>query len=239
MLWLAFVFAQTASTLIAIYGFNGYPGDGEGTQDGTDLYGCGWDWAILCWIWSVITVLLLDPIKVACFYIVDKLPIVRRKITAYGRTHRVGHPVYGNFQRGGFGLTAWPTLDVETPGPDEILKVAPMMKPASLDEIESPWSALTTHFKKGGTGGTDWRELKEFAKRLEDEEFENASETTFSEDTGSEDEDEKNKKKNKKKKENVGNGKGKEKVASQKNQDNGMNGKKRKPAEEDSDNDSS
>jgi len=197
-LWLAFILAQTASTIVAVFGFGGYPADGEGTGNGTDLYGCGWDWAIVAWIWSIVTVLLLDPIKVFAIWLMDQIPIFRRRIAVFGKKHRIGHPIYGNFRKGGFGI--WPGMDVETPGPDEVMKVAPLIEKANLADIEAPWSAMTSTFRQGGGGGTDWRELRAFAKRLENEEFED-TDTDVEESEESPDEEEiKRKKKHKHKK---------------------------------------
>eukprot|EP01088_Endostelium_zonatum_P010819 TRINITY_DN2443_c0_g1_i1.p1 TRINITY_DN2443_c0_g1~~TRINITY_DN2443_c0_g1_i1.p1 ORF type:complete len:1131 (+),score=360.04 TRINITY_DN2443_c0_g1_i1:260-3394(+) len=197
MLLTAFIFAQTASTVIAIFGFDGYPSDGEGTGQGTDLYGCGWDWAILAWIWSVITLLLLDPIKVAAFWLLDRIPTIKRRAVSFGKKHRIGHPVYGNFHNSAHGF--WPNQVVDTPGGEEVMKVAPMIEKANLADLESPWSAMTTQFRQGGAGGTDWRELRAFAKRLENEEMVD-TDTEFEADSEDEDARENGDKKKGKKK---------------------------------------
>eukprot|EP00122_Pirum_gemmata_P017613 Pgem_evm1s16500 len=82
LLVVAFVVSQIASSLIAGFGFNGYPapvgsvtcsycegfsGQGPNSTDPrsvrqASLLGCG-TWVIVAWIWSIVWFILLDPIK--------------------------------------------------------------------------------------------------------------------------------------------------------------------------------
>eukprot|EP01103_Thecamoeba_quadrilineata_P009773 TRINITY_DN197_c0_g1_i1.p1 TRINITY_DN197_c0_g1~~TRINITY_DN197_c0_g1_i1.p1 ORF type:complete len:887 (-),score=180.23 TRINITY_DN197_c0_g1_i1:47-2707(-) len=58
LLAVAFIFSQTAATLIGIFGFLGYPHNGT-----ADFEGCGWGYALLVWIWAIIWYIPLDFIK--------------------------------------------------------------------------------------------------------------------------------------------------------------------------------
>jgi len=54
----AVVLSQTVATFIAVYGFHGYPDDRMGFR------GCGWGYALIVWIWSIIWSLPMDLIKI-------------------------------------------------------------------------------------------------------------------------------------------------------------------------------
>ncbi|EFN55631.1 hypothetical protein CHLNCDRAFT_133797 [Chlorella variabilis] len=82
--YVAFVVAQTASTLIAIFGFNGYEEPRDGVEDckvapvyGTEgaftasVLGCTY-YAVVAWIWSLIWHMGLDPLKWIMYYIMDE-----------------------------------------------------------------------------------------------------------------------------------------------------------------------
>jgi len=66
LLMCAFVIAQVVATLIGLYGFNGYPSDGE-----TDFEGCGWAYALAGWIYTFLWFLFMDPIKFLYYRIID------------------------------------------------------------------------------------------------------------------------------------------------------------------------
>jgi len=55
----ALIISQTVATIIAVYGFNGYPNERLGFR------GIGWAWALAVWIWSVLWVLPMDLVKIA------------------------------------------------------------------------------------------------------------------------------------------------------------------------------
>jgi len=61
LLMSAFVIAQLVATLIAVYANWGF----------ARIKGCGWGWAGVVWLYSVITYLPLDPIKFAIRYILS------------------------------------------------------------------------------------------------------------------------------------------------------------------------
>eukprot|EP01135_Chromosphaera_perkinsii_P002528 Nk52_evm44s224 gene=Nk52_evmTU44s224 len=54
---MAFVVAQTVATIIGVYGFDGYPDSRSG------FGGCGWGYAAVAWVWSVIWFIPLDFMK--------------------------------------------------------------------------------------------------------------------------------------------------------------------------------
>jgi len=56
----ALVISQTVATIIAVYGFNGYPHD-----ENMGFRGVGWGWALAIWIFSILWVLPMDIIKIA------------------------------------------------------------------------------------------------------------------------------------------------------------------------------
>eukprot|EP01114_Cavostelium_apophysatum_P014674 TRINITY_DN3862_c0_g1_i2.p1 TRINITY_DN3862_c0_g1~~TRINITY_DN3862_c0_g1_i2.p1 ORF type:complete len:963 (+),score=248.36 TRINITY_DN3862_c0_g1_i2:180-3068(+) len=62
----AFVFSQIVNTLIAVYGFDGYPGKGRG------LEGMGWGYALLVWVWSLLWLLPLDLIKISTLWVLNR-----------------------------------------------------------------------------------------------------------------------------------------------------------------------
>mmetsp|Transcript_2302 Transcript_2302/g.3500 ORF Transcript_2302/g.3500 Transcript_2302/m.3500 type:complete len:1031 (-) Transcript_2302:410-3502(-) len=53
-LLVAFIFAQTAATFIGVYGFNNYQ----------DFGGCGWGYALACWIYNIIWFIPMDFLKI-------------------------------------------------------------------------------------------------------------------------------------------------------------------------------
>ncbi|GAM17154.1 hypothetical protein SAMD00019534_003290 [Acytostelium subglobosum LB1] len=57
---IAFVLSQVVATFIGVYGFNGYPHNGQ-----TDFRGCGWGYALATWIWCIIWFIPMDFIKLA------------------------------------------------------------------------------------------------------------------------------------------------------------------------------
>jgi len=132
LLMLAFFIAQVASSLISLYGFGGYPNDGE-----SDFEGCGWQYLILGWIWSILWFLFMDPIKFLVYWASDKLYAVG----PVRRTRKVfGHPVYGRHGRRPFSIfSPWPNLAMEPPSPEDVADVAASMRRASLDLVEEPW----------------------------------------------------------------------------------------------------
>jgi len=69
MLMCAFVFSQAAATLIGVYGFHGYPHDGV-----SNFRGCGWGWALLVWIYSIIVYIPLDLIKMGAGWVALRYP---------------------------------------------------------------------------------------------------------------------------------------------------------------------
>jgi len=128
LLMLAFCLAQTASTIIAIFGFKGYPFDGR-----TDFEGCGWQYAIVAWIWSIITILPMDLIKFSVKFLLVALPHPKRTVKRVKKF--LAHPVYGREHTKGitdaWHATAPPnTIDVHN-NPN-----APVRQ--SLDEIKWP-----------------------------------------------------------------------------------------------------
>jgi H+-transporting ATPase len=61
MLMCAFVVAQLVATFIAVYADWGF----------TKIYGCGWSWAGIVWIWNFVWFVPLDFIKFAMQYIYE------------------------------------------------------------------------------------------------------------------------------------------------------------------------
>eukprot|EP00005_Dracoamoeba_jomungandri_P002641 CAMPEP_0174261966 /NCGR_PEP_ID=MMETSP0439-20130205/12693_1 /TAXON_ID=0 /ORGANISM="Stereomyxa ramosa, Strain Chinc5" /LENGTH=1154 /DNA_ID=CAMNT_0015346589 /DNA_START=54 /DNA_END=3518 /DNA_ORIENTATION=+ len=111
LLMIAFVIAQIAATLIGIFGFNGYPDDGF-----TDFVGCGWDYAILAWVWSIIWFLPLDLLKIGTRFLL-RLFIKRDKIVQ--KAKHFGHPVYGKHGNKSFhGI--WGKMIMEPPEHQQI-----------------------------------------------------------------------------------------------------------------------
>ena len=79
----AFVIAQLVATLIAVYGFMGYPGYSIDTYaDAPDEFsvlwgrdsalGCGWGNALIAWIWCIVWYLPLDVIKLTAEFISNR-----------------------------------------------------------------------------------------------------------------------------------------------------------------------
>jgi len=66
----AFVLAQVIATFIGVYGLRGYPNNGV-----QDFRGCGWGYALLAWVWTLIWWLPLDFIKMFCFRFLFKKAI--------------------------------------------------------------------------------------------------------------------------------------------------------------------
>eukprot|EP01113_Clastostelium_recurvatum_P049840 TRINITY_DN92_c0_g1_i5.p1 TRINITY_DN92_c0_g1~~TRINITY_DN92_c0_g1_i5.p1 ORF type:complete len:1096 (+),score=356.01 TRINITY_DN92_c0_g1_i5:213-3500(+) len=54
----AFVLAQVIATFIGVYGLGNWPKNGR-----QDFGGCGWGFALVAWVWSIITFLPMDFIK--------------------------------------------------------------------------------------------------------------------------------------------------------------------------------
>jgi len=63
LLLTAFCISQCLATIIGIFGFNGYPNDGK-----TNFSGCGWEYAILIWFWTIFWYIPLDFIKLSTEY---------------------------------------------------------------------------------------------------------------------------------------------------------------------------
>eukprot|EP01103_Thecamoeba_quadrilineata_P009774 TRINITY_DN197_c0_g2_i1.p1 TRINITY_DN197_c0_g2~~TRINITY_DN197_c0_g2_i1.p1 ORF type:complete len:936 (-),score=226.49 TRINITY_DN197_c0_g2_i1:96-2903(-) len=75
LLAIAFIVSQTVATIIGIFGFNGYPGNGT-----ADFEGCGWAYAILIWIWFILWYIPLDFIKMGIGFVYDRVaPRFERK----------------------------------------------------------------------------------------------------------------------------------------------------------------
>lgn len=55
----AFITAQVVATFIGVYGLNGWPHNGR-----QDFRGCGWGYALAIWIYSLITFLPMDLLKI-------------------------------------------------------------------------------------------------------------------------------------------------------------------------------
>ncbi|GAM19113.1 hypothetical protein SAMD00019534_022880 [Acytostelium subglobosum LB1] len=73
---IAFVGSQVVATFIGVYGFKGYPHNGE-----TDFEGCGWGYALVCWIWCIIWYIPMDFIKLLITY------MYQGKIRFYNKSH--------------------------------------------------------------------------------------------------------------------------------------------------------
>jgi len=119
LLMIAFVIAQTIATIIGIFGFGGYPFD-----DRTDFEGCGWAFAILGWIWAIITFFAMDFIKFAVYglfaavnwikarFAKDETAVVPKKKKRAEKS--LGHPIYGRHEAASFSpFSAWGSVPVE------------------------------------------------------------------------------------------------------------------------------
>jgi H+-transporting ATPase len=93
MMAIAFCISQLAATFIGVYGFNGYPNNGE-----TNFEGCGWGYALAIWIWCIIWYVPMDFIK----FFVHNLIHGRWHIfspTLQHRLHKSIHP-HGVIKKG-------------------------------------------------------------------------------------------------------------------------------------------
>jgi len=63
LLLIAFCLAQTANTFIGVYGFRGYPNSTSGFR------GCGWGYALIAWVWTIIWFIPLPLIKMGAVQI--------------------------------------------------------------------------------------------------------------------------------------------------------------------------
>ncbi|EFA84549.1 P-type ATPase [Heterostelium album PN500] len=62
---IAFVGSQIIATFIGVYGFRGYPHDG----DRTNFEGCGWGYGLVAWIWCLLWYIPMDFIKLGISYV--------------------------------------------------------------------------------------------------------------------------------------------------------------------------
>jgi H+-transporting ATPase len=127
-LLLAFVFAQTLATIFGLFGFNNYPNDGE-----TDFDGCGWDYALVAWLWAIAWFTCMDPIKLTAYYGMHYLQVGNRDFKSKGSSH--AHPVYGAGTTTSGGV--WPKLQSDI-NPEDVLKKADQVPRASFDNLERP-----------------------------------------------------------------------------------------------------
>jgi len=79
----AFVIAQLAATFIGVYGFRGYPNNGV-----TDFSGCGWGFALLAWVYSLIFFVPMDFIKIAVMKYVFHRPAVHVPVPSFLKADR-------------------------------------------------------------------------------------------------------------------------------------------------------
>eukprot|EP01087_Luapelamoeba_hula_P015695 TRINITY_DN4717_c0_g2_i1.p1 TRINITY_DN4717_c0_g2~~TRINITY_DN4717_c0_g2_i1.p1 ORF type:complete len:1067 (+),score=193.16 TRINITY_DN4717_c0_g2_i1:51-3203(+) len=143
LLMMAFVIAQVFSTLIGLYGFNGYPNDGE-----ADFDGCGWSYTLFTWCWTLVWFMFKDPLKFFTYWMTDffyKAQPVKRTRKAFG------HPVYGRHGKRSFSpFSAWPHMAMEPPAPEDVAEVAAGMRRASMDLVEAPWQTDDAPAAGGG-----------------------------------------------------------------------------------------
>eukprot|EP00026_Physarum_polycephalum_P001490 Phypoly_transcript_01492.p1 GENE.Phypoly_transcript_01492~~Phypoly_transcript_01492.p1 ORF type:complete len:1043 (+),score=172.20 Phypoly_transcript_01492:156-3284(+) len=79
----AFIIAQTAATFIGVYGLNGYPNNGV-----QDFRGCGWGYALMVWIWTLIWYIPMDFIKMFCYkYLFGKKVLTMHIPYRFGKSH--------------------------------------------------------------------------------------------------------------------------------------------------------
>ncbi|KAF0694145.1 Aste57867_14953 [Aphanomyces stellatus] len=83
LLLIAFVIAQVAASVIAYFGFNGYP------SDRVAVIGCGGPYLGVAWVWSIIWHFPLDLIKFAINYVLNKN---QYNNTAFTSRINAGHP---------------------------------------------------------------------------------------------------------------------------------------------------
>jgi len=81
ILLFAFCLAQTIATFIGVYGLRGYPHNGV-----QDFRGCGWGYAVVAWVWSLLWFIPLDFIKMFCFKFIFGKSVMHPHIPA--RFHR-------------------------------------------------------------------------------------------------------------------------------------------------------
>jgi len=80
----AFVTAQVAATFIGVYGLGGWPNNGR-----EDFRGCGWGYALAIWIYSIITFLPMDFLKMFVTKVIfAKRPEHAEKIPRHLKRHR-------------------------------------------------------------------------------------------------------------------------------------------------------
>eukprot|EP01100_Stratorugosa_tubuloviscum_P007768 TRINITY_DN31_c1_g1_i1.p1 TRINITY_DN31_c1_g1~~TRINITY_DN31_c1_g1_i1.p1 ORF type:complete len:930 (+),score=552.90 TRINITY_DN31_c1_g1_i1:35-2791(+) len=89
LLSVAFVSSQAVATVLSVYGFNGYPDDGDSSFGNDGFVGVGWGWALFIWIYSFMWWLPMDLIKIALRHVLahgisccgKKTPPLERRIS--------------------------------------------------------------------------------------------------------------------------------------------------------------
>jgi H+-transporting ATPase len=107
-LMVAFVVAQIASTLIGVYGFRGYPTFNlqrvtEGANEDSvvwgryPVFGAGWVYALVAWVWCIIWYIPLDLIKFLVEFVSSRQFTSYFNRTTFNTQLNFGHPYYRTY----------------------------------------------------------------------------------------------------------------------------------------------